>query len=473
MTPARRSLSPARRLAAATAPARRAALLLGAALALALGAPAELRAQSGSLPKKDITEATSTGFGKLQPLVAAKDYPAALALAEQLLAAAPPASYDVYVLSQIQAQILLTQNRLAEAIAPLERAQTLSLGNANFFDSAAHLERLYLLAQLHYQDGAEQKEPALQRAAFERALAQVRDWLARSPRPTPEVRLFAASLLYSLGTLDAAKPDAARLREAIEQAREALLLAPRPGNQVQLLLVACHLQLLENARAAELLEVLAEREPKNANTWSQLQSLYLAAASDNADPAAARAANLRALLTLERAQAQGLLASPKDHYTKVAILFNLQQFTRAAELLETGLADGRIEPSKRNWELLASAYQQTAREEKALDALTRAVAAFPADAGLEFSLAQFLYGAGRPAEAYARGQSALAKPGLERPGQTKLYLAFLAYELQRFEEASKWVSAARDAGDVPASSLDPLERAITDALAAREALKKS
>ena len=107
------------------------------------------------------------------------------------------------------------------------------------------------------------------------------------------------------------------------------------------------------------------------------------------------------------------------------------------------------------------------------DALGRAVKAFPSDGALEFSLAQFLYNTGQVADAYARGQSALAKPGLEKPGQAKLYLAFLAYELQRYDEAAKWVAAARAAGEVPASSLDPLDRAITDALAAPEALKKS
>jgi hypothetical protein len=437
-----------------------------------------LRAQpaaAADLPKKEITEKTSSGFPKLQPLVEARNYDAALVLVDQLLAGAAPGSYDTFVLSQVKAQILLTQNKLAEALVPLETAHRLAVGNANFFESAAHLDQLYLLAQVHYQVGADQKTPALQREGYEKALAYLQRWLERSPRAGADVRTLVASLLYNLATLDPSKPDAARLREAIGHVHEATLLSVHPGNQLQLLLLACHLQLGENARAAELLEVLAARDPKSSTTWSQLQSLYLAAAAEAGDPAGAdaRAQNLRALLTLERAQAHGHLSSPKDHYTKVAILFNLQQFTRAAALLEKGLADGTLENSKRNWELLASAYQQTDQDAKALDAMDRAVGKFPEDGALEFSLAQFLYGAGRVADAYTRGQSALAKAGVEKPGPARLYLAFLAYELQRYEEAAQWVAAARATGDTPASTLDPLDRAITEALKARQALSQS
>ncbi len=443
------------------------------ALVCALGA-ASLRAEApAEPPKKEISEAAAAGFAKLQPLVEAKNYPDALALVKQLLSASSGRSYDAYVLWQIQAQIFLTQNRLVAAIEPLERARALAEGNPNFFDASAHLDRLYLLAQLHYQAASEQKESTARRDGYEKSLACVRDWFARSPRPSAEVHLFAASLFCALGMIDAAKPEAPRLREAADHAREALVLSPRPSTQARLLLVACLLQLGENAAAAEHLEVLAAADPKNGSTWSQLQALYLMIAAETKDPAAARAANIRALIVLDRAQALGFLSSPKDHYTRIAILFNLGQFSRAAERLEAGFAAGTVESTKRNWELLASAYQQSAREERAIDAMSRAAAAFPQDGALEFSLAQFLYGAGRLDDAYARGRSAVAKPGLEKPGQARLYLAYLAYELQRHEEAAGWISAARAAGDVSDATVAPLDRAISEALAQRQALKKS
>ena len=426
-----------------------------------------LVAQPAGLPKKELTEKASASLGQLRALTEAKDYAGALALIDSLLAAAEPAGFDTYVLVQIKVQVLLTQGKFNDAIAPLETALRLGEGNANFYDASTVLEQLNLLAQLYYQRAAEAKGAA-QKAGYEQALAVLNHGFTLGPRPGADNRLFAASLLYQLGTLDAGRTDAGRIREAITQAREGLLLSVKPSGQLYLILIACHLQLGENARAAELLELLAEREPKSDSTWSQLQSLYLAAAADTKDPAESRRQNLRALLVLDRAQAAGQLNTPKDNYTRVAILFNLQQFTRAAALLEKGLADGSLENARRNWDLLVSAYQQTHQDEKALTALTRAVAKFPGDAALEFSLAQFLYNTGKVAEAYAHGQTALARGTLEKPGHAQVYLAYLAYELQRYDDAQKWVAAARAAGDVPASTLDPLADAIADAVSARQ-----
>lgn len=443
-------------------------LLLAGLLALAL--PAALPAQAEPA-KKELSDKTSLALGQLRPLIDAQNYDAALALIAPLLTSSP-GSFDLYVLSQIQAQILLTQGKLGDAIAPLETALRLGDTNPAFAEASARLEQLNLLAQLHYQRAAEAKALDAQKTGYETALRYINRWLQTSPRPTAEVRTFTASLLYQLGTLDPARPDPARIREAITQAREALLLTLTPSNQLVLLLTACHLQLGENTLAAELLETLAVRDPQSSTTWSQLQSIYLAAAADTPDATQARAQNLRALHTIERAQSHGHLNTPRDHYTRVAILFNIQQYTRAAALLETGLADGTIESIKRNWELLASAYQQIENNEKALDALTRATARFPTDGALEFSLAQFLYNTGQPADAYTRAQSALAK-GIEKPGQAEVYLAYLAYELQRYDEAQNWAEAARLSGDVPATTLDPLATAIRDALRAREATASS
>ncbi|MCU0792162.1 MAG: hypothetical protein MUE42_04780 [Opitutaceae bacterium] len=430
-------------------------------------APAPVRAQpaEAEAPKKELSEKTGAALGRLRPLVDAKDYAGALALIEPLLAAAPGRSFDRYVLAQIQAQILLTQGKLIEAIPPLETALRLGEGNPAFFDAASNREQLNLLAQLHYQRATDLKGVAAQEKAYLVALGYLTRWLERSPRPTAEVRTFAASLLYQLGTLRE-KPDAARIREAITQSREALLLSPAPSAQLQLVLVACHLQLGENARAAERLEAIVARDPANVSAWSQLQSIYLAQAAETKDEAEARAQNLRALHVLERAQPLGHLNSARDHYTRVAILFNLRQYSRAAAALEAGLAGSILENSRRNWELLASAYQQLGQDARAIDALTRATALFPADGALDFALAQLLYATGQIEPAYQRAEQALGK-GLEKPGPTEAWLAYLAFELQRPADAARWVERARASGQVPASTLDPLAAAITEALRRR------
>jgi hypothetical protein len=445
---------------------------LRTALLLAALAPAALLAQD-KLPGKEISDKTGASLTELRTLTEAKDYAKALALIEELLAEAKPGTYDVYILSQVKAQVLMTQDKLTDAIAPLEAALALAEGNPAFLDPNVRLDQLNLLAQLHYQKGASEKGAEAQRAGYNRALGYLERLFKLSSKPNAQARLFAASIHYNLATLGSGDADKDALRAAAAHCEEAMLLSAKPTAQLRLLQIACHLQLLENARAAELLEVLAEAEPKTASTWSQLLALYLNLSGEAKDPAEIKSLNLRALHTLDRAQSHGLLNTPKDNYTRVAILFNIGQFSIAAELLEAGLAAGSLEPSQRNWELLASAYQQSDQEAKALDAYARAVLKFPEQADLEFSLAQTLYAAGKVEDAYGRARSASTKPNLSRPGQTKLYLAFLAYELQRYDEAQTWIEQARGMADVPASSLDPLSRAVGDAIKAREALRNS
>ena len=439
---------------------------------LGLGAfQTTLQAQSAEPPKKEITEKTSSELGKLKGFIDAKDYNGGLALIERLLAQAPPDSFDVYVLAQVQAQILLTQGKLTTALGPLERSFALGERYPQFTDASSALEQLYVLAQLYYQRGEESKVPAARIADLEHALIMINRWLERSPAATVDTRLFAASLLYNLGTQDAQKPDMARIKEAITQAEQGLLLAVNPSNQLYQILLACYQQMGDYGRSAEILELLAAKPESVAGTWQQLQSIYLTAAAESKDPAFALRQNIRALLTIERAQDRGFLNTPKDHYTRVAVLFNIQQFGRAAALLEKGLADGTLENQKRNWELLASAYQQTNQEAKAAATLERALKAFPTDAALEFSLAQFYYNIGKVTEAYDRGRSAREKATIEKPGQVSLYLAYLAYELQRYDEAGRWIDDARTHAEVTASSVDPLAKAIKEALHEREALK--
>lgn len=443
--------------------------VLPLALLLSLAAPA-VYAQPSALPKKEISDKTSAGFSKLRPLIDNKDYPAAITLLRSLAADARPGTFDQFILSQIEAQILLTQNQLAEAVAPLERTLNLAEDNPNFADTPAKLELLGLLAQLRYQLAAESKDATNQKSGYEAALAYAERWLSLNPSGGADMRALTAALHYTLGTLGD-QPDADRLAQALAQSREALLLKPVLDTQAVSLQIACHLQLGQNLVAAELLELLASRDPQNPSHWSQLQAIYLGAAADAKDPAVANRLNLRAIHVLERAQAHGHLATPKDRYTVIAILFNLQHYGRAAELLEQGLAEGGLEDTKRNWELLVSAYQQTHRLDRARATLERAIAKYPQDGALEFTFAQFLHQNGDAVAAYERAGAAYAKPGAEQPGQISLYLAYLAYELQRYEDAQAWVDRTRTTGGVPDKTLDPLARAIADALAARRALQ--
>ncbi|EIP99027.1 hypothetical protein OpiT1DRAFT_03530 [Opitutaceae bacterium TAV1] len=417
-------------------------------------------------PKKEISEKVSTELGKLRALTEAKDYAGSLQLIDGLLPAVQPESYDLALLAQIKVQILLTDSRYDAAIDPLERA--LDLGTRyGFFEPKALLDQRYLLSQLYYQKSSESRVPAERAALLEKAHLHIRRWMELSPTPSPEVQLYAASILYAQATLDPGKIDLAKIRQSLAEAEKNLYLQAKPSDQLYVLMLAARQQLGQLEAVADLLELMVLRHPDSAQYWQQLASTYFALAAEMKDPQEVARYHLRSLLTFERAQELGLLNSPRENFSVVALLLTLEQYNRAVALLEKGLEGGSIENTRPNWELLSNSYQQAHQETRAVDALRRAVEHFPQDAQLEFSLAQLHYSLGEIGEARTRLETALGKEGLEKPGQARLFLAYIDYELQRFEEAEKWAGEAAAHPDAKPEDVRRLTRAVRDAIAAR------
>jgi tetratricopeptide (TPR) repeat protein len=421
--------------------------------------------------EKEISEDVSAGFGSLRALTDAKDYAGSVALLEALAQKAKPGSFDFALIAQIKAQILLADGKLALAIDPLETS--LKLGEQHrFFEPSVLSEKRYLLAQLYYQTGAESKDLALQRKHYESAQEMLRAWFSATPRPSAEAHLFAASLLYHRATLGTGEPDAALLREARVEAERGLVLQPKADPQFYVLILAAIQQLGDFAGAAETLELLVKHQPGSVTYWQQLAATYLNLATDAKDESASFRYHLRAILTLERAQAVGLLNSSKDRLNLVGIYFNIRRFDQAALLLEKGLAEGSIEPQRGNWELLASAYQQQRQDDRAVETYERAIRALPLDGQCELGLAQLHYNQGRAVLAYRHLEAAGVKTGIKKPGQAKLFAAYVACELQRYEDAARWIEAAAGHDDLNKDDLVRLDRAVRDALRERTALRE-
>lgn len=375
--------------------ARRHFLLLAALLVSVLQpiSPSALAATDAAAARV-LGEKTAARLGDLRDLSDAKNYPAAFALADRLLADAPAGSYDLFVLSQVRAQLLVAQERYADAVAPLETS--LALADAHpFLDARPKLDLLYLLAQLHAQLAATEKSLDAQRAGFDRAEAHLRRWLAETPSPTPEARLFAASVLYSRAEAGPADSVARRqgFADALAEAGRGLALSVHPAEQLYVLRLAALQQLGDLAAAADTLELLVEKFPDRAAYWSQLLGAHLNLAAAAPDDRAARPEWLRALLTLERAQQRGLLTAPADRYTLAALCHNLGQPARAVALLEAGLA-GPLADDRRAWELLVRSHQLAHDDTLALAALERAAARFPTDEPFARALAQLRAQAG-------------------------------------------------------------------------------
>ena len=428
-------------------------------LALGLGLPAAVSAQTDA---PEISAPVASELGKLRELTEAKNYAPALALIDRLLAAVPADSYDRALLVQIKAQIFLTEGDYTAAITPLEDALRFA-DRPGFLAESAHRDTLFILSQIYQQQASVSKDPEHQRAALAKALDYLKRWQALSPAPTADGQLFAASLYYQQATLNPDAIDSAALAEARRAAEAGLLLQIKPSDAFYVLLLAVAQQRADFVQAADLLELLVARKTANSAYWQQLISTYLSLAAAAKNERDTDRFHLRALLALERAQAAGLLRSPAENQHVVSLYLNLRQFDPAIALLQKGLADGSLANTRRNWELLANAHQQARREPEAIASLELAVTRLSADGQLEFTLAQLLYAAGRVADARTALERAVKKGSLEKPGQTRLFLACTAFELKAYDDADRWARDAAAFPDVKKDDLARLSQAIAEA----------
>jgi predicted Zn-dependent protease len=432
-----------------------------AAVAAALWAGLTLvQAQQGTPPREysvtdSVSEFLSTTY---KTNIEAKNYDAALtAIDAQIAKVQDKTSFDMAVLLQSKAQTLLQKSAFSEAIGPLEQALALSdTKTPTYFDERVSQEFLYFLSQLYFQEASNSKNPALIASYYEKSEAFITRWLKNTKKDNPDVNLFYASLLYNRATANPDHPDEEKLKRALDVVNKGLRMSARPKDNLYVLKLVCLQQLNRNEEATELLELLVKQKPDNRNYWTQLAALYLGQQKD-----------IRAILAFERAQANGFMNAPKDNFNLIGIHFNIGQYERAAELLEKGLTEGTIDNEEKNWELLAYSYQQLNRDLKAIDTLKRATKVFPKSGQLEYLIAQAYYSLEKNEEALPHLQAAIAKGGGSQPHRVYLFLAFIAYELKKFDVA---LDAAERAIKTPEGKAEGerMKQAIQDIIRERE-----
>lgn len=444
------------------------------ALVCALAVPCSNITYAADEPVRELEESTRTALEKLQPLVDAKNWDAALSLISGLRAKAKPESFDMALLTDIEAKILLQKGDYPKVIAPWET--TLRLTDKHNYLSPANVQDIvYYLAQIYYQEATSSKVPAVQKQHFAKAVDYLKRWMANTERPDrdptrQEAQLFYANVLYNQAVIDANNIDMELLSQSEAEVQKALQMSARPKDTLYLILLAITQQKGDMVRLAELLELLVKMTPAKQDYWAQLAGVYLNLANDEKDPRQAKEYNTRAILAIERAQALGFMKTPKENYTLVGIYFNVGQFGRATEILHAGLGDGSIESKLENWELLIYSYQQVDRPLQAVEAAKEGAKKFPESGRLEYQAAQIYYSLNQPEESYKLLEAAIDKGGFEKPAAVYGFLAYVCWELNKLEEAAAAVDQALSFPDGKSDQQLPgLKRAIEDKIRDRDA----
>jgi tetratricopeptide (TPR) repeat protein len=133
-------------------------------------------------------------------------------------------------------------------------------------------------------------------------------------------------------------------------------------------------------------------------------------------------------LPLARSAVANRADAPESWLRLLATLYiDQKQYAAAAEVLDKGIAEGRVEPSARMLDLLASAWFKAGRPEEAEAALRRA-AAGSADGRADLRLGHLLIERKKWGEAIAALKGALAKGGLDKPADAQLLLGIASFE---------------------------------------------
>jgi tetratricopeptide (TPR) repeat protein len=444
----------------------------------ALLAPGSLRAADDESTTKEepqsLSDAVGDGLSKMDPLLKAKDWVGVTNLIDGLLKDAKPDSYDAAVLYRTLAQVDLQKQDYIGAIEPLEKSLAIS-NRHHFFNRKETCDLLYIMSEMYYNRADTAKgDHELAVASFDKAIDYIQQWFALTDRPTEDISMYYAQLLYGAAVnRNPQHPDPELIQKARQQVEKTLLMSVHPKDSMYQFLLATLQQELDYATAADVMELLLSHNPNNKAYWQALYGDYMMLAQDpkNKDAHKTRDLNIRAINTIERAQALGYLNTPHDNYTLFTLYYNLGQYSLAADILHKGLTSGGIDNDINNWLLLSACYQQTNDDFKSIDALKEAAQHFPSNGELESKIAQAYLGLDNNEEALKHGMAAIEKGHLSKPEQTYVFVAYIAYELQRYDEAKEAIEHALSLMKKPDHQAIGLKNAIEEAIKERDERK--
>jgi hypothetical protein len=419
--------------------ARRPGILLLALFSTLLSAQ-----PSNSRPPPPLGEKTLEAFGRLKSLQDAKDWDGMLRLLDAIPGVRPE-SYDEAIILDTKAKIHAAREQPARALTPWERA--LELGDRHgYFSASQTLEIVGYLAQLYAQEAIAAKEPTAQRELFGKSLGYFRRLFEKTPKPTPDLLLTYASLLFHRATAMPTQIDQEGLKEARAIVDQGLLLSVKPKDGFYQMRLALLQQEGDFAGASDLIELLLSRKTDNKDYWQALVAIYqqLAFKAQESDPTLSREYLVRAIVSFERAQALGFLTGPKENLARASLYLSAKQFTRGTELLRAGLQQGTIESEPNTWRLLGRFYQETNQLAEARAALEEAAGLFPQLGEIEMQLAHLCLQLEDNAAALQHAQAAAAKGHFEttKPFSVYYLIAYTAFDLGRLAEAAAAIATA-------------------------------
>jgi tetratricopeptide (TPR) repeat protein len=337
-------------------------------------------------------------------------YDEAYADLERMMARAGRDEYLQAILNQAMAQVEWARGNYDQALGYFETAVRLDK-----LPNETHFALMYQIAQLYFMQDR-----------FDEALERLDLWFCTVP---PEKVTAAAYVLKA--SIYVQKEDYPNTLAAIDQA---IAMDDDPKESWFQVKLAAHYELEQYPQAAETLEILISRWPDKKIYWTQLSQIYYKLKQED-----------RALAVMALAYRKNLLDKQIDITYLSSLYSNADVPYKAAEVMEKGIRDGLVQPSKNNWTVVADAWYAAEELERALAAYEEAGQA-AGDGDIDLRRAFILVDLERWPDALEALNLALEKGGLNdrKTGEAYLLRGMAQFNLDNLDSASAdWGRAGR------------------------------
>jgi tetratricopeptide (TPR) repeat protein len=276
----------------------------------------------------------------------------------------------------------------------------------------------YTLAQLYTME-----------EQYQKALNTLDKWFILEPNPAPDPFILKAQNLYQL----------ARYKDMIEPIENAMRIARERDKPVKedwyVLLNFAYFQDENYRMVRDIQKILLESWPKK-RYWFSLAGAYTELAEDN---------NL--IAAYGSAHDQGMLEKESELVTMAQLYMQAEVPFKAANLLETEMASGRVPKSAKNYRLLSQAWMLAQEDARAVPALKEA-ARLSDDGELDVRLGNTYLNLGNYDECITAVRAGLRKGGLKSPDNAQISLGMCLYNKRQYNDA---IQAFRAASKTPRS----------------------
>jgi tetratricopeptide (TPR) repeat protein len=278
-----------------------------------------------------------------------------------------------------------------------------------------HFSLMYQIAQLYFM-----------KDRYDDSLKALELWFCKVPKES-----IKSSAYVLKASIFGAKEDWQQVITAIDQAIE---LDEKPQEPWYQLKLAAHFELSQWPEAARTLEAMVSKWPNNRQYWIQLSNTYFKQKQDDKALAAAALAHRKGLL---------------DRQADILYLSNLYSLGdvpfKAAEVLQQGIEDGRVEPSERYWTMIADTWYAAQELDRALAAYENA-GKTAMDGKIDLRRGYILIDMERWEDANEALSLAIEKGGIteKQTGEAHLMQGMAQFNLGNFDQASaSWGRASR------------------------------